>query len=158
VSPTLSPGGVGSIFYSKDGNFDCDTVIGVDANTGKQLWVLHSANKVADAATGSTFIDGSVVVASDSDAVAGVDASTGDTVWTYAFSGTGTHGHGTEVAPAHALVGALFMIPKSAPTSDSRMPGTYLAFKAVSSRTKLVVPPFLSVSVPVNRRVTVWPA
>ncbi|MEY9932253.1 outer membrane protein assembly factor BamB [Catenulispora sp. GP43] len=84
ASPTLAPGGVGAIFYSKDGNFSCDSVIGVDANTGKQLWVLHSENKVADAATGSTFVDGSVVVvASDSDAVAGVDAATGNTVWTY---------------------------------------------------------------------------
>lgn len=59
-------------------------MIGVDANTGKQLWMLHSENKVTDAATGSTFVDGSVVViASDSNAVSGVDAAIGNTIWSY---------------------------------------------------------------------------
>jgi outer membrane protein assembly factor BamB len=129
ASPTLSPGGVGSIFYSQDGNFSCDDVIGVDANTGKQLWTLHSKNKVTDAATGSTFVDGSVVVvASDSDAVAGVDATTGDTVWSYTPTAKGCEPANT------AGMGTIVMVQEHCEGGGATGKGNYVAVDAATGK------------------------
>ena len=129
ASPTLSPNGVGSIFYSKDGNFSCDAVIGVDADTGKQLWVLHSSNSVADAATGSTFVDGSVVVvASDSNAVAGVDATTGNTIWTYTSTAKGCSPQNT------GGMGSVVIVQEHCEGSGQTGVGNYVAVDAATGK------------------------
>lgn len=129
ASATLAPSGIGSIFYSEDGNFDCDTVIGVDANTGKQLWMLHSSGPVTDTATGGTFIDGSVVViASDSDAVAGVDAATGNEIWKYTSATKGC-------APANtAGMGAVVIIQENCTAHGAVGKGNYVAVDAATGK------------------------
>lgn len=129
ISPTLAPGDIGSIFYSQDGNFSCDTVIGVDATTGKQLWNLNSVDKVVDAATGSTFVDGSVVViASDSGAVAGVDAKTGDTKWKYAATAKECTVQNTGGR------GAVVIVQERCTRHGSGSEGNYVAVDAATGR------------------------
>jgi outer membrane protein assembly factor BamB len=129
ASATLAPGDIGSIFYSEDGNFDCDTVIGVNADTGKQLWNLHSSDKVTDTATGSTFIDGSIaVIASDSDAVAGVDAATGNEVWKYTSTTKGC-------APANiAGMGAVVIVQENCTANGAVGKGDYVAVDAATGK------------------------
>ncbi|TVT18803.1 PQQ-binding-like beta-propeller repeat protein [Amycolatopsis rhizosphaerae] len=134
ASATVTVTGIGSVFYSQDGNFDCDTVAAINAKTGQVIWT-KSADGHSPPSTGSTFVSGSVVVAaSDNAVVAGFDAASGNEIWHYTATAGNCHPFDT------AGKGAIVLVQETCLNSDYTDSGVYVAVDAATGKRLWKVP------------------